>query len=181
MKHFEKVTEENKIILHCIFHIWLRCVLHGSCRRAEVPLLSTLPFSQNLLELGYYSEHPLQSRQALASLPLWHLVFHRSFPTQSTQFQKSSQRQREAVTLRGQICCLLSQRSQRLSRVTLYLSKHFCRVTLYPSNHFCPLAESWEPEVLQIRKYFLSTPSWQSSGELLPSWPLSDVSLWKGD
>lgn len=72
----KKVTEENnKIILHCLFHIWLRCVLHGSCRRADVPLLRTLPFSQNLLELGYYSEHPLQSKASSGISAAMALVF----------------------------------------------------------------------------------------------------------
>lgn len=102
LKHFEKVTEQNnKIILHCIFHIQLRCVLHSSCKRAGVPLLSTPPFSQILLELGHYSEQPPQSSQLLVSVPLQHLFSHSSFPTQSSRFQKSSQRRWEAMTLRS--------------------------------------------------------------------------------
>lgn len=55
-------------------------------------------FLKNLLKLGYYSEHPWQSRWALVSVLLWHLFFHRSLPTQSTPFQKSSHRQWEAMT-----------------------------------------------------------------------------------
>lgn len=43
----------------------------------------------------------------------------------------------------SQICCLVNHSFQQLSRVTLSLSKHLC-----------PLAESWEAEVLQIRKCF---------------------------
>lgn len=49
----------------------------------------------------------------------------------------------------SQICCLVNHSFQQLSRVTLSLSKHLC-----------PLAESWEAEVLQIRKcFYLLLPS----------------------